>query len=288
MWGEHARRAGRGQGRTPKLSSCILGGALGATTANKSSRTWVLRAVVWFATVYTIVILIHEAAHAAAAVLQGIPATLFNFWVNNDFSRATMGQRAVAGIAGPTASLLVGVVSWWIYRRVKDSAAGLPLLYLAAFGVMGFFGNLMSTAFIGDFSAAAVRLNVPPMARYAASATGLVAMAAIMFATGRELRQRMPGEGRMAAVLGGIVVPAAVGTAIVIVINQPTVMGSSFAPARATEALFWLFGVLGAVIAKPSQTVDSVRLALRWIDVAVAAGAVLAVKAAAQGILLTP
>jgi len=163
-----------------------------------------------------------------------------------------------------------------------------PLLYLAAFGVMGFFGNLMSAAFVGDFSAAAVRLNLPPMVRYAASATGAVAMAAVMFATGRELRRRMPGSGRMTAVLGGIVVPAVVGTAIIIVINQPTLFGPAFATARAAEASFWLFAVFGAVIGRPDQTVESVRLALRWIDVVAAAAAVLVVRAAAQGILLTP
>jgi hypothetical protein len=110
----------------------------------------------------------------------------------------------------------------------------------------------------------------------------------ILFATGRELRQRTPEFRRIAALLGGIVVPTLVGTAIVIVLNQPTPMGSSFVTARAAEASFWLFAALGAVIGRPHQTVDTASLDLRWTDVVAAAGAALAVRTMAHGILLMP
>jgi O-antigen/teichoic acid export membrane protein len=45
----------------------------------------------------------------------------------------------------------------------------LPLLYLSVFGVGTFFGNLMSTSFVGDFSAAAIALSLPMTVRYAIS-----------------------------------------------------------------------------------------------------------------------
>src|SRR5438094_843540 len=117
---------------------------------------WLLRPVVWFPTAYTIVIILHEASHAIAAVALGFPSTLFNFWVDHNFAGATAAQRAVVGAAGPTVSLMFGFACWLVYRKVKNSRAGLPFLYLAASGVTNFFGNLMSAAFVGDFSNAAV------------------------------------------------------------------------------------------------------------------------------------
>src|SRR6478609_1864814 len=110
-----------------------------------------LRLAIWYFTAYTIVILFHEGAHAATAAAFGMPATLFNFWVDVDLSNASPVASSLMGAAGPGISLLVGFVGWLLYRRRKDSAAaGLPLLMLAAHGVSNFFGNLMSAAFVGD------------------------------------------------------------------------------------------------------------------------------------------
>ena len=262
-----------------------------ATNSNRpggSARTWVLRSVVWFVTAYTIITIIHEAAHAVTAVALGIPSTLFNFWVNHDFSHASAGERAAVGIAGPTVSLFVGVVCWFIYRRVRNSAAGLPLLYLAAIGVANFFGNLMSASFVGDFSAAAVVLGLSQTARYAASVTGAVALVAILFATGRELRQWTPEVGRIAVVLGAVTAPALVGTAIIIVVNQPTPMGSSFMTARLGEASFWLFAAFGALFRGQHQRADDACLGIGWLDASAATAAILAVRIMAHGIPLRP
>ena len=251
--------------------------------------SWMLRPALWFATAYTIVIIFHEAAHAITSVALGYPSTLFNFWVNHEFAQATAGERAVIFVAGPTASLLTGVGCWVVYRGLKNSAGGLPFLYLTAFGVTNFFGNLMSAAFIGDFSNAAVRLGMSQSARIATAVTGAVAVAGILVATGRELWHWTPRHtSRVGGVLGLVVVPSLVGMALVVLINQPTPMGDSFVTARAGEGAFWLFAAIGLLITRQRRTADAMPLRLHWTDGAVAIVVFLAVKTMARGIPLMP
>ena len=137
-----------------------VSGSPAISSNGRIMRTWLLRPVIWFPTAYTIMIIVHEGAHAVTAVALGFPSTLFNFWVNHQFTGVTLGERAIVGAAGPTVSLILGTVCWAIYRRVKHSTAGLPVLFLAAHGVSNFFGNLMSAAFVGDFSNAAIVLGL--------------------------------------------------------------------------------------------------------------------------------
>jgi hypothetical protein len=84
------------------------------------------------------------------------------------------------------------------------------------------------------------------------------------------------------------VMPVLVGTALVIMLNQPTPMGSSFVSARAAEASLWLFAAFGALLTRQRQTRDSTALRFHWIDGAAALAVVLAVKVMARGILITP
>jgi len=250
---------------------------------------WALRATLWFATAYTLVIVVHEAAHALTAVALGVPSTLFNFWVNHDFSQATVQTRAAVGIAGPTSGLVLGLICLAIYRRRTSSAAGLPILYLAAFGLGNFFGNLMSAAFLGDFSNAAVMLGLSPAARIVASVAGAVSLAAITFLTGRELWSWVPpGVHRLVGVVGIVAVPVVVGTAVIVAINQPTLFGlSAFASARAGEAAFWLFAAIGALLVR-SAPPDRARLRLHWADGMAALVALVAVRVMALGIPMVP
>ena len=248
---------------------------------------WMVRPAVWFATAYTIVIIVHEAAHAISAVALGYPSTLFNFWVNHESAQATISERAIIDVAGPMASLVIGVVCWVVYQRIKNSVASLPLLYVAAFGVTNFFGNLMSAAFIGDFSNAAVKLGVPQSARVATAVAGAVAVAGILFATGRELWHWTPRHaGRVRGLLGVVALPSLVGMAIVVLINQPTPMGPSFVTARVGEGAFWLFAALGLLITQQRRDVRPLRL--YWMDSALAILVLLVVKVMARGIPLMP
>ena len=267
---------------------------MGAVATNVNAigtrtNTWILRHVVWFATAYTIIIILHEAAHALTAYALGFPSTLFNFWVNSDFTRATIGERAVVDVAGPSVSLCAGLVCWVTYRRVKDSAAGLPLAYLAAFGASNFFGNLMSAAFVGDFSNAALKLGLSAEARYAVSFIGAVSIATILFAVGRELRQWTPRHvGRITAAIGAVVLPVLVGTALVVSINQPIPIPISFVAARAVEGSLWLSALVGTLVTRNRPTTSDEYLRLRWADALVAIVVVLVVRLLVQGIPLTP
>lgn len=194
-----------------------------------------LRPVLWYATAYSVGILLHEGAHAAAGYAQGASATLYNFWV--DFT-ATEHQIAIARFAGPAFSLVVGAIAtvWW--RRCRNSTAGLPLAFLAAFGLSGFFGNLMSASFVGDFSGVARELAVPIPARYVASVIGAIGLATIEFALGRELHRSAPADtSRIAATFGVVIVPVVAGTVLVLLVNYPTPL-TGFAAARIGEASF--------------------------------------------------
>jgi hypothetical protein len=159
--------------------------------------------------------------------------------------------------------------------------------YLAACGVTNFFGNLTSAAFVGDFSGAAVVLGLSPTIRYVASFAGAICVAALLFAIGRELTQSAPGGvGRFDAVLGLIAAPALIGTAFVIMINQPTPMGPAFVTSRAGEGAFWLFATLGALTTPHRPSADDSYWSIRLADSAVAIVAILAVRIMATGILL--
>ena len=249
---------------------------------------WILRPTLWFTTAYTLVIVVHEAAHAVTAVGLGMPATLFNFWVDYDLAGATVPERAAVGIAGPTSGLVLGLVGLAIYRRHRSSPAGLPLVYLAAFGLSNFFGNLMSAAFLGDFSNAAVMLGLSPAARTVASICGAVSVAAISFFAGRELRSWVPpGVSRTAGVTGIVAVPVLIGTAVIVAINQPTPFGAAFVSARAGEGAFWLFAIVGGWLVR-SAPPDRAPLRLRWLDGMAALLAFVAVRAMARGIPMVP
>jgi hypothetical protein len=115
-------------------------------------KAWGLRPFMLFGGTYMTAGVFHELAHALTAFAVRVPFTLFHVGVNLDPAHGTLNQRAIIGVAGPLFSLGMGLLSWGAYIRVRDSRLGLPLLYLVMFGVGTFFGNLISTAFVGDFS----------------------------------------------------------------------------------------------------------------------------------------
>lgn len=242
------------------------------------------RLTVWFATAYTIVIVVHEAAHGFVARAVGLQATLFHFWVDIDRNN-DVWQRAAFGMAGPVSSLIVGVAAWLAYRAARRSSTAVPLLLLAACGVSNFFGNLMSTAFVGDFSNVAIWLGLSMSVRYGLSASGFLVVAVVLFFAGRELRRWIPTAwSRIAAVGLGVVVPVTLGTLVIMLINQP-VRIPGFAVARAGEAVVWLFAAAGVALARPLAS-DGLTDNLSWLDFVSALAVLAAVRMLVPGVPL--
>jgi hypothetical protein len=244
---------------------------------------WILRPVLWFVTASTINVVLHEGAHFLTAFALGLQPTLYQYWVYWNPENATLNQYAAARAAGPTFSLVVGLCCWLAYRAKKQSAAGLPLLYLSAGGVAMFSGNLMSAAFAGDFSGLASWLQLPMTARYAISAAGTVG---VMVWLGRQLRQWIPATvGTALGLIGVVVAPVVLGTAIIILINQPVPPCPPFLSDRLSEALLGVFTLLGAARpGAPGISSGGRSFRLQWIDGTIAIAAVLAIRVMVLGI----
>ena len=181
----------------------------------------------------------------------------------------------------------MGLVSWLAFRRERDSGFELPLLYLSVFGMGTFVGNAMSTAFVGDFSAAAIALELPMTVRLAISVAGALCLAAVHFWAGRELVQWVPAHvGRPAGILGIIGMAVVLGTAAVMLVNQP--MPGSSVNARMAEAGFWIFAVCGALVAARDPQKQRPALAPRWGDGVMLLLAVLLVRLLVRGVPFVP
>jgi hypothetical protein len=147
-----------------------------------------------------------------------------------------------------------------------------------------FFGNLMSAAFVGDFSRAALALRLPAPARYAASLVGLLLLCGLNFMVGWELRRLSPvGSGRSRAMVVMVVVPAAVGTAVATLSYLPMPPALFFA--RLAEASFWVFGAAGLLTSRSTPGGDGRTLRAGWADAAALAAAVVAVRIMAGGVI---
>ena len=250
-------------------------------------RSWGLRPIVLFAAAYSIVGILHELTHALIAYVFRIPFTLFHFAVNLDQAHGTLNQRAVVGVAGPLAGLGIGLFSWGAYRGARNSRLGLPLLYFVMFGVGTFFGNLISTAFVGDFSRLALALQLPMVVRYSASVLGILLLCGLSFLIGMELRRWTPvGVSAAKAMIGMVALPTILGTAIVLLIFSP--MPSNFAYARIGESSFWIAAAVGTLVHPKHSTDSRRRLDLGWADIALLLAGALVVRLMVGGIAFVP
>lgn len=175
----------------------------------------------------------------------------------------------------PVFSLIVGVGLLLAYVKLSTSVAGLPLLYLSTTGSAMFFEHLVSTSFV---SAASAMLSV----------AAVVASAAILFWQGRELQQWIPRpSGRISGVIAVAVLPVVIGTAIAILINLPSPGGWSFVLARAIEAAFAMFAVIGAATG-PRRPAGARSFRLWWTDGTIALAAMLVVRLMMRGNQVAP
>jgi hypothetical protein len=244
--------------------------------ATNARFAWSLRPVILLPAAYIIITIAHESTHALTAYALGVGFRFFHFAVELS-PDSTVVQRAIIGVAGPLCALVIGVVCWFFYTRARGSRSELLLLYFTLFGVGTFFGNLTSTAFVGDFSRAAVTLDLSMPARFAVSLAGLLLICALNFFAGWELRRLSPaGSSKLHAAIVMVVVPAIAGTAIAVLSSLP--MPSALLFGRILESVFWLFGFAGVLISRNTPAGSERTLHVSWGDMAVLAAAIIVVR----------
>lgn len=248
---------------------------------------WALRPIVLFTAGYTIIGILHELAHALTAYVLHVPVTLFHLYAHLEPGAGDLNQRAVIRAAGPVFCLFLGLICWFGYKRAEGSRAALPLLYLAWFGIVTFFGNAMGTPFVGDFSSMAEAFGLSMPVRYAAAIAGFLAICGLSLFIGTELCKWSPaGTSSARATLGMVVLPVIVGTALALLIFLP--FPPDWVSARIGESAFWIFAAVGIFISRKQPADSSRDLALGWPDVALLLAAVIVVRFLASGIEFTP
>jgi hypothetical protein len=234
------------------------------------------------------VTILHEFTHAWTAWCLGVASTLYGYFADLDLTpaQAATNLPVLIRVSGPLVCLVQGMLCWFAYRCTRNARARLMLLYLSVFGVATFCGNLMSAAFVGDFSAAAVALGVPVTSRYAIAAMGAVSLVAVHVLAGREIVRGAPlAQSRLDAAFRFIALPALLGTAVVILVNQP--MPTPFLWARLGESAFWLPAVVGGWF-QVSRSPEPGRFELGWTDAAAAVLVFLVVRLMVTGIRFSP
>jgi len=121
--------------------------------------------------------------------------------------------------------------------------------------------------------------------RYVVSALGAVVVALVLFVSGRELRRWMPAWWPRWRAFAGLVLPVAIGTGVVILINQPVDI-PGFAAARAGEAVMWLFAAAGAAFAT-APAADAGISKVSWLDVGIAGMVLVIVRLLVPGVPLS-
>lgn len=249
-----------------------------------SAAVWSLRPTLLFAAAYLLSGVLHEVAHALAALALRVPAVLFQYRIDVRPEDAAPWQHAMIAGAGPLVSGAFAVLCAWAYRRAAGKPGQLMLLYLAALAALGFFANMMSE--VGDFARIEDAFGWPDAVRIVMMAIGFAGLIAVLTAAGRELRTWFVGDvSKAAGVIVFVMLPAIAGTGLAAMVSQP--MPGAFTVARLAEGAIW---ILAAVAAWNTRLIPLPDRRPEWsvVDLIGVAAAFGAVRALVPGVIVLP
>jgi hypothetical protein len=228
----------------------------------------------------------HEAVHAGVAYLLGFNSTLFQMWVNPDAATASARQAAAIAAAGPIFSLVLGAITWLLYKwRYSGRPSGLIFLMLAVNGIYAFLGPLVGTAFGGDFNIALKSLGASQVIQAVASITGLVSLPTFMFFMGKELSLWAPlSYGRAKNVLCTTCAPWFIGSLLILLVYWP--LPTFLIGPTLIGSVFWFFAVLGASFSFSKARIVHSTSSVNGSDLAVMTLALIMVRMVVHGFRL--
>lgn len=228
----------------------------------------------------------HEAAHAITSHMLGFSSTLYQMWVNPDVATATSRQAIAIAIAGPVFSLAVGLISWLLYRqRFSRRRSGLLFLMLAINGFYLFLGPVAAATLGGDFNVALRFAGASKLLMNVISASGLLMLPAMMYFMGKELSSWAPTWfSRTKVVFCTTVGPWLIGTILITLIYLP--LPSFLIAPNCLGSVFWIFAVIGAIVADRTILAPRPVCSLTRVDFMVTAAAFLMVRLLVHGVRL--
>jgi hypothetical protein len=244
------------------------------------------RPTLLFVVAYALNVTPHEIVHAITSYLLGFNSTVFQMWVNPDAAEAERWQTVLIAGSGPLFSLMVGAVSWLIYKRsFAERPAGLGFLMMSIVGIYSFLGPLAGTAVGGDFHIVFSSLNVAVAFGYLTSAIGVLLLPMFMYYSGRELFRWVPNEfGRAKAIVCATVAPWVIGTAILLLVYLP--LPRFLIGPMVAGSVFWVFAVLGTALSSSSRRPAETLSSFTRTDLILAIAALTMVRLLATGIRL--
>jgi hypothetical protein len=245
---------------------------------------WALRPTLLFAAAWLLDGVLHEVAHAVAALSLRVPAVLFQYRIDVRPEDAAAWQHAAIIGAGPIASGAFAVLCAWAYRRAAGRPGQLMLLYLAALAAMMLFSNMMSE--VGDLARIEEALDLPLALRVVVGGLGFLGLVGVLTLAGRELRTWFAeGMSKAAGTMLYIVVPAIAGTGLATWNSQP--MPDAFTLARYAGGALW---IVAAVAAWNTRLRPSREHRPEWsaLDALAGLAAVGAVRALVPGVIVLP
>jgi len=234
------------------------------------------KAAVAAAALYTaaflVTTLLHEGGHALASKLLHGQPVLYNTHVESRNEHLPRQAEVAVALAGPVVSLLQGaLVLLWV-RREQDAGNG-PLfrLYLGLFGVINFFGYLLTGPFVsyGDIGRAEALWQVPAWATIALAVAGGIGLHLVVSRTGPWFLRQGPGlarpvRGQLMRAL--VLVPWLLGSVLITALNWPlpTVLSLIYPPMSSMVLGAAYGGAMGApypvAAAEPPQLLPQLQL----------------------------
>ena len=241
-----------------------------------------VRPTVLFVTAFALNATPHEAVHAVTAYMLGFSSTLYQMWVNPDSAAATPRQLIAIAVAGPIFSLIVGLISFALYRwRYSRRPSGLLFLM---FAIVAFYIPL-GGSIAGDIHLALGFGGASKLQMDLISVVAVLMLSTMMFFMGKELCSwAPPWFSRSQAVLCTTAGPWLIGTILMTLVYLP-IPRFLIAP-NLVSSVFWAFAVIGACFSKRTMPALRPIRSLTPPDLFVTAAALLMVRLLVHGVRL--
>lgn len=214
-----------------------------------------------FTAAFLFTILLHETAHYVTALLLDSKALLFHNYVRAWLSDSPYDQVLFAGVA-PLFSLILGIISLLVSKRIGPGATGLFCLWMGICGLCTFFGYLFVAPLLtfGDTGRVFQLLGVPFWVQLLLSVGAVIGLTIWLrrLAPSFNVFAPAPAARQTARANAQILFPLLTGVVLVGLLQFPLQnVASLLAVLAAPMSIFAVYGTLMGAKLSPAETVST-------------------------------